>query len=111
LLPQDSRQPNRERFLDASNPFPADPGLLEKRQATTPARSLHIRLGPTIQAGLSTRSANAADDVSGFTLLQQTVDEHMLGRVFGVFEVLVAAAVTAGSALATAVVERLPRWD
>jgi hypothetical protein len=31
----------------------------------------------------------------------------MLGRVFGVFE----AAVTAGSALATAVVERLPRWD
>ena len=43
---------------------------------------------------------NALLDVSGFTLLQRTVDEHVLGRVFGVFEVLVAAAVAAGSAFA-----------
>lgn len=42
---------------------------------------------------------NALLDVSGFTLLQRTVDEHVLGRVFGVFEILVALAVAAGSAL------------
>jgi hypothetical protein len=37
--------------------------------------------------------------VSGFTLLQRTVDEHVLGRVFGVFEILVASAVAVGSLL------------
>jgi predicted MFS family arabinose efflux permease len=42
---------------------------------------------------------NALLDVSGFTLLQRTVDEHVLGRVFGVFEIGVAAAVALGSVL------------
>ena len=42
---------------------------------------------------------NALLDVSGFTLLQRTVDEHVLGRVFGVFEILVASAVAVGSLL------------
>jgi MFS family permease len=42
---------------------------------------------------------NALLDISGFTLIQRTVDEQVLGRVFGVFEVLVAVAVGAGSVL------------
>lgn len=42
---------------------------------------------------------NAVLDVSGFTLLQRTVDKHMLGRVFGVLEMGVAAAVAVGSVL------------
>ena len=42
---------------------------------------------------------NAVLDVSGFTLLQRTVDEHVLGRVLGAFEVLVAVAVAVGSAI------------
>ena len=50
---------------------------------------------------------NALLDVSGFTLLQRTVDEHVLGRVFGVFEVLVAAAVAAGSVLGSLQVEQI----
>ena len=50
---------------------------------------------------------NALLDVSGFTLLQRTVDEHVLGRVFGVFEILVAAAVALGSLLGSLLVEGL----
>ncbi len=42
---------------------------------------------------------NALLDVSGFTLLQRSVDEHVLGRVFGVFEIAVTAAVAVGSVL------------
>jgi MFS family permease len=50
---------------------------------------------------------NALLDVSGFTLLQRTVDEHVLGRVFSVFEVMVASAVAAGSALAAIAIAAL----
>ena len=44
---------------------------------------------------------NALIDVAGFTLLQRTVDEHVLGRVFGVFEIVATASVAAGSAFAS----------
>jgi MFS family permease len=50
---------------------------------------------------------NALLDVSGFTLLQRTVDEHVLGRVFGVFEIGVAMAVALGSLLGSIFVEQL----
>ena len=50
---------------------------------------------------------NALLDVSGFTLLQRTVDEHVLGRVFGVFEIGVALAVAIGSLLGSILVEQL----
>ena len=50
---------------------------------------------------------NALLDVSGFTLLQRTVDEHVLGRVFGVFEIGVAVAVALGSLLGSVLVEQL----
>lgn len=49
---------------------------------------------------------NALLDVSGFTLLQRTVDEHLLGRVFGVFEIGVALATAVGSVLASILVEQ-----
>jgi CRP-like cAMP-binding protein len=42
---------------------------------------------------------NALLDVSGFTLLQRTVDDHVLGRVFGAFEILCALGVAIGSGL------------
>jgi MFS family permease len=42
---------------------------------------------------------NAFLDVSGFTLLQRRVDEHVLGRMFGVFEIAVTAAIAIGSVL------------
>lgn len=50
---------------------------------------------------------NAMLDVSGFTLMQRTVDEHVLGRVFGVFEILVTAAVAVGSVLGSIEVAKL----
>jgi CRP-like cAMP-binding protein/predicted MFS family arabinose efflux permease len=50
---------------------------------------------------------NALLDVSGFTLLQRTVDEHVLGRVFGVFEIGVAVAVAIGSVLGSILVDQL----
>ncbi len=54
---------------------------------------------------------NALLDVSGFTLMQRTVDEHVLGRVFGVFEILVAVAVALGSALGSLLVTQIGiRW-
>jgi MFS family permease len=54
---------------------------------------------------------NALLDVSGFTLMQRTVDEHVLGRVFGVFEILVAVAVALGSALGSLLVTQMGiRW-
>jgi predicted MFS family arabinose efflux permease len=50
---------------------------------------------------------NALLDVSGFTLLQRTVDDHVLGRVFGAFEILCAAGVAIGSALGAVAVREL----
>jgi MFS family permease len=50
---------------------------------------------------------NALLDISGFTLLQRTVDEHVLGRVFGVFEIGCALAVAIGSLLGSILVEQL----
>jgi MFS family permease len=50
---------------------------------------------------------NALLDVSGFTLLHRTVDEHLLGRVFGVFEIGVALATAVGSVLGSILVDQL----
>ncbi len=50
---------------------------------------------------------NALLDIAGFTLLQRTVDEHVLGRVFGVFEIGCALAVAIGSVLGSILVEQL----
>jgi MFS family permease len=50
---------------------------------------------------------NALLDVSGFTLIQRTVDEYVLGRVFGAFEILVAVAVALGSILGSLEVSQL----
>ncbi len=50
---------------------------------------------------------NALLDVSGFTLLQRTVDEHLLGRVLGVFEIGVALATAVGSVLGSILVDQL----
>jgi hypothetical protein len=50
---------------------------------------------------------NALLDVSGFTLLQRTVDDHVLGRVFGAFEILCAAGVAIGSALGAVAVREV----
>lgn len=48
--------------------------------------------------------ANAVLDVSGFTLLQRSVPNHLRGRVFGAFEALVALSVAGGSLVAPIVV-------
>jgi len=54
---------------------------------------------------------NALLDVCLFTLLQRTVDEHVLGRVLGVMEVLLAAGVALGSALGSLAIAQLGiRW-
>ena len=50
---------------------------------------------------------NALLDVSGFTLLQRTVDDHLLGRVFATFEILVAVGVAAGSGIAAVAISVL----
>jgi hypothetical protein len=50
---------------------------------------------------------NALLDVSLYTLLQRTVDEHVLGRVLGVMEVLLAAGVALGSVLGSVQVDQI----
>jgi predicted MFS family arabinose efflux permease len=44
-------------------------------------------------------AGNAILDVSGFTLIQRGIDDDVLARVFGVFEILVITALGAGSIL------------
>ncbi|MGQ0608020.1 MAG: MFS transporter [Chloroflexota bacterium] len=51
--------------------------------------------------------ANAVLDVSGFTLLQRSVPNHLRSRVFGAFEGLVALSVAAGSLVAPILVTLL----
>ena len=62
------------------------------------------RLGPRVPRLVGI--GNALLDVSGFTLLQRTVDEHLLGRVFGVFEIGVSLATAVGSVLGSILVEQ-----
>ena len=50
---------------------------------------------------------NALLDVSGFTLIQRGIDDAVLARVFGVFEILVIAALGAGSILGSLLVSQL----
>ncbi|MGH2383221.1 MAG: MFS transporter [Candidatus Limnocylindria bacterium] len=51
--------------------------------------------------------ANAILDVSGFTLLQRSVPNHLRSRVFGAFEGLVALSVAGGSLVAPIIVSLL----
>jgi predicted MFS family arabinose efflux permease len=52
-------------------------------------------------------AGNAVLDISGFTLIQRGIDDAVLARVFGVFEVLVIAAVGVGSIVGPVLVDRL----
>jgi MFS family permease len=50
---------------------------------------------------------NALIDVTGYTLFQRTVDEHVLGRVLGLSEILAAGDVAIGSALGSLLVTQV----
>jgi MFS family permease len=50
---------------------------------------------------------NAILDVAGYTLIQRTVEDRVLGRVFGVFEILVSIGAAAGSILAPLLLHEL----
>jgi MFS family permease len=52
-------------------------------------------------------AANAVLDVTGYTLVQRTVDDAVLGRVFGVFEILVSGAAGVGSIMAPLLLHEL----
>ena len=52
-------------------------------------------------------AGNAILDVSGFTLIQRGIDDDVLARVFGVFEMLVVAAVGIGSIVGSLLVSQL----
>jgi MFS family permease len=52
-------------------------------------------------------AANTVVDVSGLTLLQRAVPDHVLARVFGVLETLVLVSVAVGSAVAPLLVSAL----
>jgi MFS family permease len=52
-------------------------------------------------------AGNAILDVSGFTMIQRGIDDAVLARVFGVFEILVVTAVGLGSILGSVLVEQL----
>jgi predicted MFS family arabinose efflux permease len=52
-------------------------------------------------------AGNAILDVSGFTLIQRGIDDEVLARVFGVFEMLVVAAVGIGSIVGSLLVSQL----
>lgn len=51
--------------------------------------------------------ANSLLDVSGFTVMQENSDERVLGRIFGLFELVVIATVGIGSLVAPAAIELL----
>ena len=51
--------------------------------------------------------ANSLLDVSGFTSMQEHVDERLLGRVFGLFELVVIVAVALGSLTAPVLLDLL----
>lgn len=56
-------------------------------------------------------AGNAILDVSGFTMIQRGIDDAVLARVFGVFEMLVVTAVGVGSIVGSALVHLLgSRW-
>jgi hypothetical protein len=52
-------------------------------------------------------AGNAILDVSGFTMIQRGIEDAVLARVFGVFEILVVSAVGIGSILGSVLVDQL----
>ena len=52
-------------------------------------------------------AGNAVLDVAGFTLIQRGTDDDVLARVFGVFEVLVIAALGVGSIIGSLLIDQL----
>jgi predicted MFS family arabinose efflux permease len=52
-------------------------------------------------------AGNAILDISGFTLIQRGIDDDVLARVFGVFEILVVLSVGTGSLLGSLLVDQL----
>jgi MFS family permease len=56
-------------------------------------------------------AGNGVLDVSGFTMIQRGIDDAVLARVFGVFEILVVTAVGIGSLVGSLLVDQLgARW-
>ena len=56
-------------------------------------------------------AGNAVLDVSGFTMIQRGIDDAVLARVFGVFEMLAVSAVGIGSIVGSGLVDGLgERW-
>lgn len=95
-------------------------GLVMRRDLALPfSISLAMWGVPIVLIGLAPQSivafaflgilgvANAILDVSGFTLLQRSVPNHLRSRVFGALEGLVALSVAAGSLLAPIIVSLL----
>jgi MFS family permease len=64
-------------------------------------------LGWAFACVLVVGAANAVLDVSGYTLVQRTVDDAVLSRVFGVFEILASGAVGLGSIIAPLLLHEL----
>jgi predicted MFS family arabinose efflux permease len=52
-------------------------------------------------------AGNAILDVSGFTMIQRGIEDAVLARVFGVFEILVAVAVGVGSIVGSILVDQV----
>ena len=52
-------------------------------------------------------AGNAVLDVSGFTMIQRGIDDAVLARVFGVFEILVVTAVGTGSLVGALLVDQV----
>jgi MFS family permease len=71
--------------------------------ALAASRELGWALGFLLIVG----GANAILDVTGYTLVQRTVDDAVLSRVFGVFEILASGAVGVGSIVAPLLLHEL----